>query len=359
MGGVFASRAPCRISRNKLRDSSPPLADAHRHRGRRHRRAYERRARGGGRAQRAPGRRRPLDRQSRGRRGAARPRGRVRVSRRSPSASCAATGTGRTCPTSACARPRASSSRGGSCAGSGPRSSSPPAASSPCRRRWPPARSASRSWSTSRRRCRDWPTGSWRASRGASRSPFPPAGRDFPRDRARPHRQSAAPRARRRVPRGRLPALRVRPGAAHRLRHRWRPGLAPDQPHGGRDPPSRCSTDCQVIHQCGDNAETGDRAWLAGRAPRRCRAPGRRYALTPYVGAELRRRLRGGGPRDRAQRRRHRQRVPAPRQAGDLHPLTGRERRRADGQRATGRGRRRRSSSCPRIRSRPAGCSTS
>jgi UDP-N-acetylglucosamine--N-acetylmuramyl-(pentapeptide) pyrophosphoryl-undecaprenol N-acetylglucosamine transferase len=45
---------------------------------------------------------------------------------------------------------------------------------------------------------------------------------------------------------------------------------------------------CQVIHQCGDNAKTGDRAWLAERAqalPPMLRA---RYALLPYVGDELR-----------------------------------------------------------------------
>lgn len=46
--------------------------------------------------------------------------------------------------------------------------------------------------------------------------------------------------------------------------------------------------DYQVIHQCGDNASTGDRAWLMARAqglaePLRCR-----YALAAYVGAELR-----------------------------------------------------------------------
>ena len=45
---------------------------------------------------------------------------------------------------------------------------------------------------------------------------------------------------------------------------------------------------CQIIHQCGDNKETGDRAWLAARAaelPDPLRA---RYALVPYLGAELR-----------------------------------------------------------------------
>jgi UDP-N-acetylglucosamine--N-acetylmuramyl-(pentapeptide) pyrophosphoryl-undecaprenol N-acetylglucosamine transferase len=45
---------------------------------------------------------------------------------------------------------------------------------------------------------------------------------------------------------------------------------------------------CQVIHQSGDNRTTGDLAWLGERAralPERLR---RRYALQPYVGAELR-----------------------------------------------------------------------
>jgi UDP-N-acetylglucosamine--N-acetylmuramyl-(pentapeptide) pyrophosphoryl-undecaprenol N-acetylglucosamine transferase len=46
--------------------------------------------------------------------------------------------------------------------------------------------------------------------------------------------------------------------------------------------------DCQVIHQCGDNADTGDRAWLGARAEALARPLARRYALTAYVGAELR-----------------------------------------------------------------------
>jgi UDP-N-acetylglucosamine--N-acetylmuramyl-(pentapeptide) pyrophosphoryl-undecaprenol N-acetylglucosamine transferase len=45
---------------------------------------------------------------------------------------------------------------------------------------------------------------------------------------------------------------------------------------------------CQVIHQCGDNARTGDRAWLAGRAQALPPALRARYALIPYVGDELR-----------------------------------------------------------------------
>ncbi len=46
--------------------------------------------------------------------------------------------------------------------------------------------------------------------------------------------------------------------------------------------------DCQVIHQCGDNASTGDRAWLATRVKALAERLARRYALAAYVGAELR-----------------------------------------------------------------------
>jgi UDP-N-acetylglucosamine--N-acetylmuramyl-(pentapeptide) pyrophosphoryl-undecaprenol N-acetylglucosamine transferase len=43
----------------------------------------------------------------------------------------------------------------------------------------------------------------------------------------------------------------------------------------------------QMIHQCGDNAATGDRQWLEER--RAALSPGlaRRYTVVPYVGAEL------------------------------------------------------------------------
>jgi UDP-N-acetylglucosamine--N-acetylmuramyl-(pentapeptide) pyrophosphoryl-undecaprenol N-acetylglucosamine transferase len=50
----------------------------------------------------------------------------------------------------------------------------------------------------------------------------------------------------------------------------------------------RLLTGCQVIHQCGDNRETGDRDWLASRAEALEAPLRRRYALVPYVGAELR-----------------------------------------------------------------------
>jgi UDP-N-acetylglucosamine--N-acetylmuramyl-(pentapeptide) pyrophosphoryl-undecaprenol N-acetylglucosamine transferase len=45
---------------------------------------------------------------------------------------------------------------------------------------------------------------------------------------------------------------------------------------------------CQILHQCGDNAETGDHAWLQERARTLPPAIGHRYAVRPYVGAELR-----------------------------------------------------------------------
>ncbi len=44
---------------------------------------------------------------------------------------------------------------------------------------------------------------------------------------------------------------------------------------------------CQVIHQCGDNKETGDHAWLAGLADGLPDPLRKRYALTPYLGPEL------------------------------------------------------------------------
>ena len=43
----------------------------------------------------------------------------------------------------------------------------------------------------------------------------------------------------------------------------------------------------QIIHQCGDNTTTGDRAWLEARRAELPPALARRYAIAPYVGAEL------------------------------------------------------------------------
>lgn len=43
----------------------------------------------------------------------------------------------------------------------------------------------------------------------------------------------------------------------------------------------------QVIHQCGDNPQTGDRAWLEARRATLPPALARRYTLRPWVGAEL------------------------------------------------------------------------
>jgi UDP-N-acetylglucosamine--N-acetylmuramyl-(pentapeptide) pyrophosphoryl-undecaprenol N-acetylglucosamine transferase len=43
----------------------------------------------------------------------------------------------------------------------------------------------------------------------------------------------------------------------------------------------------QVIHQCGDNPTTGDRDWLGAQRARLPAGLARRYAVVPYVGAEL------------------------------------------------------------------------
>ncbi len=45
---------------------------------------------------------------------------------------------------------------------------------------------------------------------------------------------------------------------------------------------------CQIIHQAGDNPETRDLEWLEAQARRLAEPLRRRYALRPYVGAELR-----------------------------------------------------------------------
>ena len=43
----------------------------------------------------------------------------------------------------------------------------------------------------------------------------------------------------------------------------------------------------QVIHQCGDNPETGDLAWLQAQRAALPPALARRYTVMPWVGAEL------------------------------------------------------------------------
>ena len=45
---------------------------------------------------------------------------------------------------------------------------------------------------------------------------------------------------------------------------------------------------CQIIHQCGDNPETGDHSWLQDRARALPVTLRPRYAVRAYVGAELR-----------------------------------------------------------------------
>jgi len=44
----------------------------------------------------------------------------------------------------------------------------------------------------------------------------------------------------------------------------------------------------QLVHQCGDHPTTGDRAWLEAAGAQLPAALARRYALRPYIGAELR-----------------------------------------------------------------------
>jgi UDP-N-acetylglucosamine--N-acetylmuramyl-(pentapeptide) pyrophosphoryl-undecaprenol N-acetylglucosamine transferase len=43
----------------------------------------------------------------------------------------------------------------------------------------------------------------------------------------------------------------------------------------------------QVIHQCGDNADTGDRAWLEARRAELPAPLARRYTVVPFISAEL------------------------------------------------------------------------
>lgn len=45
---------------------------------------------------------------------------------------------------------------------------------------------------------------------------------------------------------------------------------------------------CQILHQCGDNAETGDHRWLLERARTLPARIATRYVVKPYIGPELR-----------------------------------------------------------------------
>ena len=285
-----------------------------------------------------------LDRQPGGHRGAAGAGGGHRRSTRSRWASCAATGTGRTCPTSPGARPRAWSSRSGSCGGSRPTSSSPPAASWRCPSRSPRARSACPlvvHEQTSVPGLANRIAGRF-ARRIAVTFPAPDAG--LSRRPRRPHRQSPPAGARRRLARGGMPAIRPRPRAPARVRHGRRAGLARDQPDGRRGPrraarahpgrpPVRATTPRPAIGRGSPSAPA--------RCPPTLRA---RLRADPLRRRRAPPRLRGGGSRHRAQRRGHGERVLPPRPARDLHPAARDERRRADGQRPArgGGGRRRR-----------------
>ena len=116
---------------------------------------------------------------------------------------------------------------------------------------------------------------------------FPVSGGEFPKERTvltgnplRPElRGGTAAEARRRFNLDdRLPVVYVTGGAlgAHRINREVGAALP------------RLLHVCQLVHQCGDNAKMGDRAWLTERASALPEALRSRYALTPYVGAELR-----------------------------------------------------------------------
>lgn len=45
---------------------------------------------------------------------------------------------------------------------------------------------------------------------------------------------------------------------------------------------------CQILHQCGDNLETGDHRWLQDKARGLPPGLGQRFAVSPWVGEELR-----------------------------------------------------------------------
>jgi UDP-N-acetylglucosamine--N-acetylmuramyl-(pentapeptide) pyrophosphoryl-undecaprenol N-acetylglucosamine transferase len=116
---------------------------------------------------------------------------------------------------------------------------------------------------------------------------FPISGGEFPKDRTvltgnplRPElRGGTGAEGRRRFNLDdRLPIVYVTGGAlgAHRINREVGAALP------------RLLHVCQVVHQCGDNAKMGDRAWLTERARALPEALRARYALTPYVGAELR-----------------------------------------------------------------------
>ena len=106
--------------------------------------------------------------------------------------------------------------------------------------------------------------------------------RRLPGRPCRRDRQSAAPRAAGGLAVERHRALSARPGRPARLRHRGRAGRAPDQPGRRATPCPTLVELAQIVHQCGENAATGDRQWLEARRaalPTALRAPLHRRAL--------------------------------------------------------------------------------
>ena len=88
----------------------------------------------------------------------------------------------------------------------------------------------------------------------------------------------------------------------------------------------------QVIHQCGDNRETGDFAWLQAQRAALPPALAGRYTVLPWIGAELAAIYAAASLVVSRAGAGHGQRVLPPRGAGALHPPARRQRRRADRQ---------------------------
>jgi len=229
---------------------------------------------------RAFGRGRALDRQPRRHRGQARARGRSRV-HTIRWASFAATGTGRTCPTWQCGRLPASRNPGGCSGACGQRCCSPPAASSPCRRPSPRARSASA-------RHHEQTSVPGLANRVAGRfgavyrAHVPAHRHRVPEGAHRAHRQPAAPELLGESG-GRAPALQSDRLPAHRVRDGWRAGAHRINRDGGRSAAS-AARGLPGHPPVRRQRETGDRAWLAERAQALPESLRRRYALAAYVG---------------------------------------------------------------------------
>jgi UDP-N-acetylglucosamine--N-acetylmuramyl-(pentapeptide) pyrophosphoryl-undecaprenol N-acetylglucosamine transferase len=95
------------------------------------------------------------------------------------------------------------------------------------------------------------------------------------------------------------PALRDGSAAAAFTRFGFDPGLPLVYVTGGAQGSNRINRavgealptllpTCQILHQCGDNRETGDRRWLEGKAGALPPQLKPRFVVSPWVGEELR-----------------------------------------------------------------------